>query len=182
MGRPLQWIICLLHFNELPFRHLFSRVDGHTSGPRAYCGIIGQNLKGCENLPVICFQAIDCEFPGIDPSILSKDKKNLLRIASAIKIGVVPEDLLKSEPGALNLSRWLTTANRILRLYVSTRQLSAHLKLLVNFILKVYAPSWFRIKGEHSVKYGARHVWQFIQSPRYLAKKYRSIIDKVIFK
>lgn len=26
--KPLQWIVCLLHMNELPLRHLFAYIDG----------------------------------------------------------------------------------------------------------------------------------------------------------
>lgn len=33
IGRPLQWAVCLLHFIELPFRHLFQYLDGETTGP-----------------------------------------------------------------------------------------------------------------------------------------------------
>ena len=29
--RPSHWFICLLHFNELPFRHLFESVDDDTT-------------------------------------------------------------------------------------------------------------------------------------------------------
>ena len=46
--RPLQWIICLLHFNELPFRALFIHLDGVTEGPSSFTGPIGKELKGCE--------------------------------------------------------------------------------------------------------------------------------------
>lgn len=28
LNHPLQWVICLLHFNELLFRHLFEKIDG----------------------------------------------------------------------------------------------------------------------------------------------------------
>ncbi|GBL85049.1 hypothetical protein AVEN_221287-1 [Araneus ventricosus] len=51
---------------------------------------------------------------------------------------------------------------------------------LVVFILRVYAPSWFRIKVHHSIKHGARHLRHFIISSRYLSKKYRDIIEPVI--
>ena len=27
LGRPLQWLVCQLHMNELPFRKYFSNVD-----------------------------------------------------------------------------------------------------------------------------------------------------------
>ena len=26
LERPIQWIICMLHFNELPFRHIFRHI------------------------------------------------------------------------------------------------------------------------------------------------------------
>jgi hypothetical protein len=33
LGRPLQWIVCLFHFNELQLRHLVEQLDGKTNGP-----------------------------------------------------------------------------------------------------------------------------------------------------
>lgn len=63
LGRPLQWSVCLLHFNELPFRHLFQHLDGLTTGPTSYSGSIGQQLRKCAKLPVIKFKSIDCNFP-----------------------------------------------------------------------------------------------------------------------
>jgi len=70
----------------------------------------------------------------------------------------MPENLAYSELDTLNHSFWLTIANKILRLYVSTRRLGARIKLLVNFILKVHVPSWFRIKQKFFIKDGARHL------------------------
>ena len=39
--RPLQWVVCLLHLNELPLRHVFQNLDGITSGPDSFSGPIG---------------------------------------------------------------------------------------------------------------------------------------------
>ena len=33
LEKPHQWIICLLHLNELPFPFLFDAIDGKTTGP-----------------------------------------------------------------------------------------------------------------------------------------------------
>ena len=44
LGRSLHWIICLLHFNELPFRSLFEFIDGGTSGPKSFAGSVGVRL------------------------------------------------------------------------------------------------------------------------------------------
>ncbi|GBM97075.1 hypothetical protein AVEN_134364-1 [Araneus ventricosus] len=35
VGRPLQWAICRLHFNDLQSRQLFQHLDGNTSGPKS---------------------------------------------------------------------------------------------------------------------------------------------------
>ncbi|GBN63892.1 hypothetical protein AVEN_93296-1 [Araneus ventricosus] len=56
--RPLQWFICLLHFNELPFKHLNEYLDGETTGPASFSGKIGKQLTNCEKLPIINFEEI----------------------------------------------------------------------------------------------------------------------------
>ena len=43
--RPLQWLVCLLHSNELPLRHLFLHLDGATTGPLGFYGPIGKALN-----------------------------------------------------------------------------------------------------------------------------------------
>ncbi|GBN64989.1 hypothetical protein AVEN_95363-1 [Araneus ventricosus] len=137
----------LTSFNELPLRHLFER---KCSGPSSYTGDIGRNLKACEKLPLVAFNTISS--------------------------GVGSSDLAKLQPGALNLARWLKTANRILRLFAATTNPSNELITLIVFILRVNAPSWFLIKVYHSIKDGARHLWHFLSSSRSLRKKYRDVI------
>ena len=44
LQRPLQWIICMLHLNELPLRHLLNKLDGVTTGPSSHAGPIGKSL------------------------------------------------------------------------------------------------------------------------------------------
>ncbi|GBM40424.1 hypothetical protein AVEN_122638-1 [Araneus ventricosus] len=116
LPRPIQWIIVLLPFNELPL-HLFER---KSPGPSSYAGDIVRNLKVWDKLPLVAFNSIECELPGIDLTNLSCDQKYLLDICTTISSGVGFSDLVKRQPGTWNLARWLTTANRILRLYIST--------------------------------------------------------------
>lgn len=53
LKRPLHWFVCLLHFNELPFRHLFDFLEKSvTTGPRTSTGQLSNDIKTCENLPV----------------------------------------------------------------------------------------------------------------------------------
>ncbi|GBM72133.1 hypothetical protein AVEN_210163-1 [Araneus ventricosus] len=134
LHRTFQWIICLLHFKELSLRHLLQR---KSSGPSSYTADIGRNLKACEKLPLVAFNSIECELPGIDPTNLSCDQKYLLDICTTISFSVGSSDLEKRQPGMLNLARWLTTANRILKFYISTSNPSIELMTLVVFILRV---------------------------------------------
>jgi len=56
--RPLHWIICQLHGNELPLRHLLIQLDGKTSGPTQFTGAVGKLLNETrfENLQMVNFQ------------------------------------------------------------------------------------------------------------------------------
>lgn len=51
-SKPFQWLVCQLHANELPLRHLLQHLDGSTAGPKAFSGAIGKKLPTCEKLPV----------------------------------------------------------------------------------------------------------------------------------
>ncbi|GBN27049.1 hypothetical protein AVEN_233866-1 [Araneus ventricosus] len=90
--RPIQWIISLLHFNELPLRHLFER---KSSGPSSYTSDMRRNLKACQKLPLVAFNSIECDSPDTNPNNLSCDQNYLLEIRIAISSGVGSSDLAK---------------------------------------------------------------------------------------
>ncbi|CAH1098830.1 unnamed protein product [Psylliodes chrysocephalus] len=144
--RPLQWFICELHANELPLRHLVQHLDGNTSGPRDFQGSIGRALNECEKLSIAKCQVIGSTLPNISFDDLGTDQKYLFDIFQAIINGTCSESLSKRNPGMLNHSRWLTTANIILLLYVASENSSEELLILATFVMKVYAPMWFVIK------------------------------------
>ena len=53
LQRPVQWIICLLHSNkQLSLRHLIEDLDGKTTGPKGFTGLLGRQLNNCKKLPV----------------------------------------------------------------------------------------------------------------------------------
>lgn len=180
IGRPLQWSVCLLHFNELPFRHLFQHIDGQTAGPKSFSGPIGQQLNGCEKSPPVAFEPIEVFIPDIERKLLSKDQQYLLDISKAIASGTCSEDLAKRDPGPLSHSRWLTAANRALRLYISTSDPSDSFKDIVGFILKSYMPLWFEIKRSKYFTDGPNHVYQAIKKSRYLSEELLKVVDPVI--
>ncbi|KAK3928197.1 putative tRNA pseudouridine synthase 1 [Frankliniella fusca] len=74
LGRSLQWQICLLHFNELPLRHLVAELDGPTSGHKCFSGPIGATLRSCENMPIVKFTAIKYDPLAADRHQLSTDQ------------------------------------------------------------------------------------------------------------
>src|SRR6218665_1177843 len=47
-----KWLVCLVHANDLPLRHLFEALDGATTGPRGFPGSIGKRLVTCSEQPV----------------------------------------------------------------------------------------------------------------------------------
>jgi len=57
--RPLQGLVCLLHANELPLRHLFQSLDGATTGPRGFSGTLGNALNKCNELSVVEYRPIE---------------------------------------------------------------------------------------------------------------------------
>ena len=126
LRRPLQWVICLLHCNELPLRHVFMFVDGTTKSPDtgSFSGPIGQNLtENVRSWPVVNFKRIrNPGFPELPNHViddLSTDQHYAYRICMAIITGEVDPDLEFLDIGPIVHSRWLTLACRILRYYTS---------------------------------------------------------------
>lgn len=180
LKRPVQWCICLLHANELPLRHLLQDLDGHTTGPYSYSGPIGLAIQNCELRPTVRYAAIDAPIPQVDMKVLSTEQKYMFEMHSAIVSGYCSDDLAARNPGKLNLARWTTTANRVMREYVSNCNPSEHLVIIVTFIIKVYVQVWFQIKVHHSIADAAKHVWKMISLSRYLREDARLIVDRVI--
>ena len=50
LGHKCHWKICMLHTNELPLRHLISKLDGPTSSASGFTGPIGKLLPGVEKM------------------------------------------------------------------------------------------------------------------------------------
>ena len=138
--RSLQWFVCMLHANELPLRHLFEQLDGVTTDPKVFSGPVGIMLPNCVKMLIAQFQAIQCDFLEINLNDLSGDQQYLKDICIAVNTGHCPVSLSHREPGKLVMSRWVTLANRILRLYTATGNPSDNLKIILEFIMKVYAP------------------------------------------
>ncbi|GBM61515.1 hypothetical protein AVEN_17058-1 [Araneus ventricosus] len=142
----MQWFICYF-FNKLPFKHLFEYLHGETTGPASFSG----------NSSIINFEAIELDEISINKTDLSNDQQYLLDIVIAIQTGQCAPDLAVRDPGSLSPSKWFTCAIRVLCFFISQTSPKSELKMLVNYIMKTYAPVWFVIKRQLSVKYGPEH-------------------------
>uniref|UniRef100_A0A6P7GZB9 Uncharacterized protein LOC114342523 n=1 Tax=Diabrotica virgifera virgifera TaxID=50390 RepID=A0A6P7GZB9_DIAVI len=185
LQKPLHWFICLLHFNELPLRHLYDTLEKSvTKGPRALTGGLIEKLNECEKYQVLLdFEPIPLDNmppPLENEEELSVDVKYLLQMGHAISQGFCSADLANKKPGQISHARWLTKASRILRLYVTTKTPSHNLKTLTNYIMKVYIPLYFNIQFYKSVIYGSILLSKFIRWTQYLNGTLRSVVQNVL--
>ena len=186
LGKPLQWAICLLHCIELPLRHVFKTLDGVTKSPDTFSGPIGKCLNGSvSDWEVVNFKRIsNPHFPEIPPDVvqnLSTDQYYGYRMATAVIVGEVDEDLALLEVGEIFHARWLTLACRILRYYVSVKKPSSNLKVLAEFVIKIYFPSWFEIKYKNKLTEAAPNFYNIIDRVRrFPSKEVKKISLKVL--
>lgn len=194
LNRPLQWLICLLHFNELPFRKILSVIDkAITTGPSTSTGIISSQLQyDSIDLPTANFKSIQGKVRDIDDSIkkdLSTDQLYFLKACLAVQSGgqgkcsSINADICyveRNQPGNLSHARWLTKANRILRLYMSKDDPSIALIRIVSFIVNVYGPGWFRIKTFPSCQDGAKNFFYIMKQCLQLDECDRKIVIPVL--
>lgn len=180
LKHPVQAVVCLLHLNELPLRKIMVILDGPTSGPNSFSGPIGKQLTSCQDLPVVEYNKIDSVFPEVDFKELSTDQKYLWDICQATLTGECPKELERRNPGNISHARWLTLANRILRLYIATRNPTPKLKNLAEFIMKVYAPSWFTIKYHPRIIYASQNFFNIVRSIKYLEDDLKAAVASTL--
>ena len=186
LDRNLFRVFCLLHTNELPLRHLFTHLDGKTSGKDSFKGPIGKMLKIVKTFKVKDnFQPMTDgdSVPILQDEVahdLSWDQKCLYKLLHALRSGKSNADIINMQLGGLNHSRWLTLANRVLYLDMCEHNLSeedtAKLKSLVHFIMTNYGPMWFNIKMNPLITDAPKHLFQQTKLLQLLPQ---NIIDTV---
>ena len=83
---------------------------------------------------------------------LSTDQRLLYEYVIGIAKGEVAPRFVARKIGPACHARWLTFAIRVLSFYVRNSSPDDNLKKLVDFICKVYAPSWFLIKKDKKLQ------------------------------
>ena len=128
-------------------RHLIIDLDGLTISDSKFSGPIGKLLHFVVDLeinPNFTQMSIGPPLIKMPEEViqdLSTDQHYGYKIVCAIRDGMFPSNLALLEIGPVNHSCWLTTANRLLRLWVSKHGLKGkilkNLQLIVKFIIGV---------------------------------------------
>ena len=186
LNKKLIWIICNLHTNELPLRKLINLKIGVTNSDTVIAGNIGRLLSIVDELPTDNHFArikFDNEIVSLSEKVineLSTDQKHAYQLYLAVTSGNISKKLAETRCGPLNHARWLTTANRIMKLWMSchnlTTQEKSNLKSVVQWIVCCYYPIWFYIKCNSSFLNGPYHVLKQVQYMKLLSYEIQEIV------
>lgn len=192
IGRKLVWIVCDLHTNELPLRHLIQELDGKTLSNNGWSGPLGKMLDSATELEINpSFEKITVGPPFVELAHdmiddLSTDQYYGYMIGNAIRTGLMPDRLPYLQIGPVSHSRWLTTALRFCRIWVAHHKLKGNrlhnLRLIVQFIVGVYLPNWFNTKVKSSFSEGPRHVLFQLELLRSQPRKVVQILEQTVRK
>ena len=156
LGKSLQTIGCSLHQNELPWKALFKKLDGGTSGPNSFTGPIGQKCQqDIQDQAQVDFDPIPTTLEIMPDNILkdlSHDQRLLYEYCLGISIGKVKQVWADRKISPVNHARWLTLAVRIMQIYTRTTNPTSSLCKLAHYCVKVYAPAWFLLKQSSQLK------------------------------
>ena len=155
--------MCLLHTNELPLRHVFSKLDGKTKAPDLYPSSIEKQLYG--DVPAWCVVEFDKVLNPNFPVLAQEPIDNLSSdqyYANKISIRVILRNIQEAcdlKVGFLCDARWLTLACCILKFCASQKHPPNNLVIFAKFCIYVYFITWFQIKEHHFIADGAKKVF-----------------------
>ena len=184
LGCEAHQFVCLLHLNELFLRHRQSELDGPTSGPQAWSGPIGKQIVEDVWLrPIVKFQKIKGKIPVLPQEVvsdLSRDACLVYKLGLAVQTGVVPPDVAAATIGPPLHARWLTTAARDIRLYMSTARPTMAFKEIICLLVNLYVPNYFNIKQHSHCQNGAKNLFNIIELARELSVGSQQTVERVL--
>ena len=190
VGHSVVWSICLLHTNELPLRHLITKLDGPTSSDKGFSGDVCKNLSRVDDMEFDPnFKAIPeleelIEIPQNVVESMSHDSKQCYILAKAIKTGHLPQNMQYMKCGTLNHARWTTGGERILFLWTRIRDFSEDnelvLELLVRFVAGFYFKLFFDIRVKSTIVDGPYHILTILRLLRTQNHQVKNVITPYI--
>ena len=189
LGKRLVWIVRYLHTGELPLP-LFQELDSPTKSNNKWSDPLGNMLDEPTQLEINRnFQKIEVGPPiPVLPLEVVKDlianQSCAYKMAEIIRSGQVPDSLSLLEIGPVSHSRWLTTALRFCRIWISKHELKGkllkNLGLITEFIISVYPPNWFNVKLQPKWVDGLKHLLFQMQLLRTQSKLDKDIVLPVV--
>ena len=134
-------------------------------------------------MPIVAFQTIRGNMPVLSEKQLkdtSRDQLLAYRLGHAVQSGVVPDNVAGATIGPTCHARWLTTGVRCLRLALSVRRRTKSFQRILDFLLILYFPSWFRIKNNPHCQSGAQHLFYMLELSRELCPASQEVVKKVL--
>ena len=168
LGRKVYWVICCLHCNELLLRHVISKLDGKSTSKDGFKGPIGKLLAKINSMKRNYeFEAI----PGLEELLaipqdvvknMSTNSSVFYQLGLAVRTGKLSKELGTKKSGNICHSRWLTTGEAVLFLWVSHHglegELLERLRIIATFVVQVYHHMYYEIKVKHGIIDGPNHV------------------------
>ena len=186
LDRRLLRVVCTLHLNELPLRHVFCDIDGPTNSDHTFKGPIGKLLPDVEELDWNeRFDKVTAGpgLPELSKAVvddLSTDQHILWLLFQSLRSGTIRAELYSLTPGPICMSRWLTLCCRIVLLKMKKHGLKGknkkNLDNIVHFLMVMYIPMWFTLKQKPGIKYGPQHLFKQIQLTKLLKEPVLSIV------
>ena len=191
LGHRCVWSVCMIHTNELPLKHLIEKLDGTTHSVSGFKGPIGKLLGKVHEMPVnYKFKAIPegedlIHLPEDIIKTLSTDQHNCYLLVKAIKTGDLSKDLANKKGAPINHSRWLTTGQALLMLWIREHNLQGEklrkFELIVNYVIQSYFKLYFDIKVKNTLVDGPKHILTTLRIFRQQPKEVQNVIkDNII--
>ncbi len=186
MGRRVYWVICTIHCNELPLRHLIHKMDGPTKGKDGLSGPMGKLLPNVNTMKRnFHFKAIPGledlrEIPSNVVEKMSNDDSLFYQLGLAIRSGVLSKELENRKVGTLVHSQWLTTALAIGMLWVRDHGLEGQelrvFEMITTYAFQVYHHMFFEIMVLHGIVHAPYHVLTLLRLVRQHPKEVIDIV------
>ena len=113
-------------------------------------------------------------------SDLPRDACLVYKLGLAVQTGIVPPSIAAATIGPPLHARWLTTAARDLRLYMSTSRPTKAMKEIVSLLVNLYIPNYFSIKNNSHCQQGAVNFYNVIKLSKDLSVGSRETVERVL--
>ena len=111
--------------------------------------------------PVLATEPV-IELPAKIVQEMSTDASLSYRLLSAIRTGQLQPELATMKCGKLNHTRWLTTGQSLMMLWMSKHGLTGEtlrrFRMIIEYVCNIYFHMFYEIKVKHNILDGPKHL------------------------